>query len=73
LAEKSGNAFGGTPQLLNPFLKEVETRRIIENNFLKRGMLCSLKGFVEKVFLECESLLERSGNPALRGFRGFKA
>lgn len=31
---------------MNPFLKEVETRRIIENNFLKRGMLCSLKGFV---------------------------
>jgi hypothetical protein len=32
---------------------------------------CSPLGHVEKVLLECKSLLERSGNLALRGFCDF--
>ena len=42
-------------------------------NFLKNKELLfgSPKGTVEKVVLECESLSERSGDPALRGFRDF--
>jgi hypothetical protein len=37
----------------------------------KLNLGCSPLGTVEKVVLECESLSERSVDPALRGFRGF--
>ena len=36
-----------------------------------RRKKAGVQGTVEKVVLECGSLLERSGNPALRGFRCF--
>jgi len=38
---------------------------------LQLGISGGAKGLVEKVVLECESLLEQSGNPASRGFRVF--
>jgi hypothetical protein len=40
----------------------------MSNNY---NMISQAEGTVEKVVLECKSLSERSGDPALRGFCGF--